>query len=342
MPARALYFTGERSVELRDHPVPTPDDDEVRVRTRVSAVSPGTELLVYRDEVPGSVDLDERIPALSGGYPLRYGYAAVGEVTATGGAVDDAWRGRRVFAFHPHDTHFCLSPDELVPVPDGVGDAAATLLPTAETAVTVGLDAAPAVGERAVVFGQGLVGLATTALLAAYPLDALVAVDPQPERQSLAAAHGATETDPPADVRDAFDPSGPGVTGRATDGADLAVELSGNPAALDDAVAVTGYDGRVLVGSWYGTKRADLDLGGRFHRSRVSIESTQVSTIDPARRGRWSRERRIDAAWTHVDRLDADSLLAERVSLEDASAAYRRLDGPDSPVGVLLDHREVT
>jgi threonine dehydrogenase-like Zn-dependent dehydrogenase len=295
--------------------------------------------LIYRGDLPDGVALDERIDALSGDYPMRYGYAAVGDVTATGRDVDDDWRGRTVFAFHPHETHFCLTPADIVPVPDGVDPAAATLLPTAETAVTVALDAAPAVDEAAVVFGQGLVGLATTALLAAYPLADLVAVDPRPERRTLALDHGATEALAPGDVADRFDPSPPGSEGTATDGADLAVELSGNPEALDDAVAATGYDGRVLVGSWYGSKSVDLDLGGRFHRSRVAVESTQVSTIDPDRRGRWTRERRLDAAWAHLDRLDADRLLARRVPLADAPAAYRRLDGPDGPVGTLFDHR---
>ena len=339
-PARTVQFTGDRGVSVRDHPVPDPDPDEVRVRTRFSAVSPGTELLVYRGDLPEGVDLDERIDALSGGYPMRYGYAAVGDVAATGRGVDDDWLGRTVFAFHPHETQFCLPPANLVPVPDGVDPAAATLLPTAETAVTVALDAAPAVGERVAVFGQGLVGVATTALLASYPLADLVGVDPRADRRDLARDHGATEALSPAALGDRFAPSGPGPEGAATDGADLAVELSGAPDALDDAVAVTGYDGRVLVGSWYGAKPVDLDLGGRFHRSRIAVEATQVSTIDPDRRGRWTRERRLDAAWTHLERLDADRLLADRVPLGDAPEAYRRLDGPDAPVTTLFDHRE--
>lgn len=311
----------------------------MRVRTRFSAVSPGTELLVYRGDLPTDVPVDERIEALSGDYPMPYGYAAVGEVTKTGSETDDRWLGRTVFAFHPHETHFCRPPADLVPVPDGVDPAAATLLPTAETAVNVALDADPAVDERVVVFGQGSVGVATTALLAAYPLSDLVAVDPRPERRELARAHGATDALAPDAVADRFEPSAPGPEGRATDGADLVVELSGNPVALDDALGAAGYAGRVLVGSWYGNKPVDLDLGGRFHRSRVAVEPTQVSTIDPARRGRWTRERRLDAAWTHLDRLDADSLLERQVPLSEAPEAYRRLDGSDPPVGTLFDHR---
>jgi threonine dehydrogenase-like Zn-dependent dehydrogenase len=339
MAARALYFPGDRSVEVREEPVSDPAPDELRVRARVSAVSPGTERQVYRGDPPPDVAAADRFRSLSGSYPLRYGYAVVGDVVAVGRAVPDDRVGETVFAFHPHQTEFCVPVEDTFAVPDDVAPRTAALFPTAETAVTVALDARPAVGERAVVFGQGPVGLATTALLAAHPLDETVAVDPRGERRRLAAAHGATETLAPGAVRDRFAPSSPAPGDAAPDGADLAVELSGVPSALDDAVAVTGYDGRVLVGSWYGTDPVELDLGARFHRSRVAVESTQVSTIDPARRGRWTRERRAATAWRHLDRLDADALLPETVPLDDAPAAYDRLDGPESPLGVVFDHR---
>ena len=64
-------------------------------------------------------------------------------------------------------------------------------------------------------------------------------------------------------------------------GADLTYELSGAPAALDQAIRITGFSGRVVIGSWYGTKRASLDLGGRFHRSRIRLISSQVSSLSP-------------------------------------------------------------
>lgn len=80
-------------------------------------------------------------------------------------------------------------------------------------------------------------------------------------------------------------------------GADLTFELSGNPDALDAAVSSTGYDGRIVVGSWYGTKPTELNLCGRFYRSRIRLSSSQVSTIDPMLRGRWGRSRRMNLAW---------------------------------------------
>lgn len=321
-PARSLYFEAPGEVALRERPVPDPDPDEVRVRTLTSAISAGTELLVYRDEVPSDLPVDETLPAFDGEtftYPLRYGYAAVGRVTACGAAVDDDWRGRRVLAYNPHETHFTATPSSLVPLPDGMGDGTAALLPTAETAATLALDAAPRLGERVVVHGAGPVGLTTTGFLAAFPLDELAVVDPAERRREAAAEFGADAAVAPSRLDSLLD--------RHPDGMDAAIELSGNPAALDDAVDAVGYDGRVVVGSWYGERDARLSFDGHFHRDRVEIRSSQVSTLDPPLRGRWTRDRRLETAMERLDDLPVDRLITHRVPFDEASDAYDLLDG---------------
>lgn len=172
MPARALCFRGPEDIAVVEEPIPEPDPGEALVETEYSAISPGTELLLYSGMAPGDLPADETISALDGDldYPLRYGYAAVGRVAAVGDAVADSWLDRRVFAFHPHASHFRLPPAELHPVPEGCSPAEATLLPNVEAAVNFCMDAQPVVGERAVVFGQGVLGLLTTALLAQFRL----------------------------------------------------------------------------------------------------------------------------------------------------------------------------
>ncbi|WP_224336878.1 zinc-dependent alcohol dehydrogenase [Haloprofundus halobius] len=346
MPTRTVTFTAPREVRVTESPVPTPEADELLVETEYSGVSPGTELLIYRGEAPKSLDADETIGALGGSldYPLRYGYAAVGTVAAAGDAVDDDWLDRRVFAFNPHESHFCATPDELHTVPDDCSMAAASLLPNVETAVNFAMDGRPMVGERVVVFGQGLVGLLTTAVLSSFPLDELVTVDRIETRRDLSRAFGADESVPPDEVEDRFDPSGPSVDGdapgRTSGGADLTFELSGNPEALNTAIGVTEYDGRVVVGSWYGTKPATLDLGGRFHRSRIRLENSQVSTLDPSLRGRWDSDRRLDVAWDRLAELDVERLLTHRVPVTEAARAYERLDTePSDAVGILFTYR---
>ncbi|WP_440769253.1 zinc-binding dehydrogenase [Natronorubrum sp. DTA28] len=334
--ARSLYFTGPRAVDVRSHPLPEPGPDEVRVRTIASAISAGTEGLLYRGEAPTELPADEELEAFDGdlSFPLQYGYAAVGEVTAVGADVDDAWIGRPVFAYNAHESRFLADPETLLPVPDGVSPREATLFANLETAVTFLLDGAPLLGERVAVFGQGTVGLLTTALLARTPLEALVVFEPTEQRRRCAERFGADRALDPAEGEfpDVFREI-------AGDRADLTYELSGDPDALDDAIATTGFDGRVLVGSWYGTKPATLDLGGRFHRDRIEIRSSQVSTLDPRLSGRWSRERRHDLTWEWLKRLEVSELLTHDVPLENAEEAYELLEErPGEAIQVLLTY----
>jgi 2-desacetyl-2-hydroxyethyl bacteriochlorophyllide A dehydrogenase len=346
MTRRSLYFVAPGEVELREEPIPEPAADQLLIRTELSAISPGTELLVYNGNVPGDLAADPNLDALSGSlsYPLKYGYAAVGVVEGVGDEVDADWLGRRVFAFHPHESHFCATVDELHPVPEGLSAEQATLLPTVETAVTLVQDGEPKLGERAVVFGQGLIGLVTTAVLAQFPLQQLVTVDYSAARRARSRELGATDSVHPAELGEALTLPGeqsadtPPTAGEPA-GADLTYELSGNPEALDAAVSATGYDGRIVVGSWYGTKPTELDLGGRFHRSRISLTSSQVSTIDPSLRGRWDRERRMELAWQQLRERDLGELLTDRYPLAEAAAAYDALAAStDGMVGTLFSY----
>ncbi|WP_435094245.1 zinc-dependent alcohol dehydrogenase [Halorubrum sp. N11] len=333
----ALYFTAPETVDIRETVVGPPDDDELLVDTRVSAISAGTELLVYRDQTPPDFPADEALDTLDGdlSYPLQYGYATSGVVREVGDTVDSDWVGRSVFSFVPHQTSFRATPDSVITLPPGTTAATGSLLPSVETATNIVLDAAPRLGERAVVFGAGVIGLCVTRLLAAFPLESLVVVDPIERRRALAAEFGADRTTTPA----ALDGAVPAGTGSAVDGVDLAIELSGQPSALDDAIDVVGYDARIVVGSWYGTKREPIDLGGRFHRDRIDIVSSQVSTISPELRGRWDRDRRMDAALDRLDRIPTDELITHRIPFERAAEAYELLDSePDAAVQVILEH----
>src|SRR6202451_4724030 len=133
VPARALFHTAPRCVEIRELPTPRPAAGEVLVRTACSGVSSGTERLGYRRGRPAELAPDDTNAALGGtfSYPFAYGYACVGEVAESGQAV---------FAFHPHQDVFAARVDELIPLP-GIDPASATLLPLVETALQVTLDA---------------------------------------------------------------------------------------------------------------------------------------------------------------------------------------------------------
>jgi len=327
MTGRALYFTGPEAVEVREKPVADPGPEQVRVRTERSAISPGTELLVYRDEVPSELSTDETIESLDGTftYPLKYGYATVGRVTAVGETVDDEWLDRRVFAFNPHESHFLADPETLVPTT--LDPEQAVFIPNAEAAANFVMDGRPRFGARVAVFGQGPVGLLTTAMLAEFPLSTLLAVDPCATRRARAEALGADRAVPPGGLADLADP------------VDIAFELSGNPAALDDAIDVTGYAGQVIVGSWYGTKDVSLDLGEAYHRSHIRVRSSQVSRIDPDHADRWDKDRRLDEVCAWLAETDLSALHTHAFDIERAPEAYRLLDDrPDDAVQVTLTY----
>ena len=320
-----------------------PAGDQILVQTLVSAVSAGTELLIYRGEWPPNLPVDESIPALQGAfqYPLKYGYACVGRVLQVGSEVDPSWTGQLVFAFNPHESHFLSRPQDLVPLPPDLPPERAGLLPNMETAVAFVMDGRPLIGERVVVFGQGVVGLLTTALLSRFSLGGLYALDRFALRRDRSVALGADSAFDPADPL-AMDSLMTFLEMERGGGADLTYELSGNPAALDQAISVTGFGGRVVVGSWYGAKRADIDLGGKFHRGRIKLVSSQVSTLEPELSGRWTKKRRLNLAIGMLRKLNTLDLTSHRFPISNADEAYALLaQNPGDALQVVLTYEGI-
>jgi len=340
---QALYFLQPYEVEVRGEPMPVPEPGQVLVRTAVSAISPGTEMLFYRGQVPPDMAVDSSIEELKNtvSYPLKYGYAAVGRVISVGQGVDSHWLGQMVFLFHPHESHFITAVANLHPLPQGLPAETAVFLPLMETAVSFLMDGQPLIGEQVALLGQGIVGLLTTALLAQYPLACLVTFDHFPLRRRWSrrlGAHGALDpgaADTPEQLQSYFGKNQPYA------GADLVYELTGNPQALDEAIALVGYDGRVLIGSWYGQKQAPLALGGRFHRNHVRLISSQVSSIAPRWRGRFDQARRLQITWSQLKRHQPEKLITHRFPLAQAAQAYQLLEqSPGSAVQIIFTYED--
>jgi len=326
---QSLFFTAPRAVEWRTSEAPQPRNGELRVRTALSAISSGTELLIYRGDAPQQLSADETISALGGGlqFPLKYGYACVGEIEAIGADVDASWLGRRVFAFNPHETHFVARVSDVHVIPDDVAYEDAAFLPNMETAVNFLLDGAPLIGEVVAVVGQGVVGLLTTMLLAQMPLSKLITLDRLESRRARSLQYGADVSLDPSAIQQ----------NNLVECADLCYELSSKPAALDTAIELTRFSGRIVIGSWYGNARANVDLGGRFHRSRIQLISSQVSTLTPTLHTRWDKTRRFEVAWQMIRALKPSQLITHRLPFEQAAAAYSALDQqPDQTLQALL------
>jgi len=120
---------------------------------------------------------------------------------------------------------------------------------------------------------------------------------------------------------------------------DLVYELTGSPTVLNDAIELTTYSGRIVIGSWYGEKKTEINLGGSFHHSRIKLISSQVSTIQPELRGRWDKSRRFQIAWKALERIKPEQWITHRFSLEDASQAYQLLDeNPQETIQIIFTY----
>jgi 2-desacetyl-2-hydroxyethyl bacteriochlorophyllide A dehydrogenase len=314
MKAQALVFVAPGRVELRKVDAGRPGDGEVLVRTAYSGISSGTEMLAYRGELDPELVLDETIGSLGGtfAYPFAYGYSCAGHVE--GGALAE---GTAVFAFHPHQDRFVAAASDVVAV-GALPPRQATLFPLVETALQVSLDAGPVLGELIVVVGLGAVGVLVGLMLTRAGARVLGA-EPRAWRRRAAAAVGLRTVRPeelPALVAD--------ETGGA--GVPLVVEASGNPEALASSLPLLAHEGTALVASWYGSKPVTLPLGAEFHRRRLQVRSTQVSTIPVHLQGRWSVKRRRAAALELMSELPLQALATHEFALADASSAFAAVD----------------
>ena len=331
MQCRSLWFEGREKVWLRDEPLRDPGSHEVLIQTLVSAISSGTEMLFYKGEIEEGTEVDASLEGYRGRleYPLPYGYASVGRIAGAGPGADSALVGRLAFVFLPHASAFVVPDDRIALVPEGIEAEDAAFLASAETAVNLVLDAAPLLGERVSVFGLGVIGLLTIGLLARFPLGHLSGWDLHPRRREAAVLFGAGAADPAVSPPE-----------RGTE--DLAIEVSGSAEGFLQALASCRFSGRLVVGSWFGTASRSRAVGGfdtRFHRNRVRIISSQVSTIEPGLSGRWSRERRLEAAWNALRFLRPSRLITQRVAFSRAQEAYRLIAGsPKDTIQVMLVH----
>jgi 2-desacetyl-2-hydroxyethyl bacteriochlorophyllide A dehydrogenase len=331
--ARALYFVRPGTVELREELL-RPLPGQVRVRSRLMGISHGTELLAFRGQLPVGLEADAALKSLPGRleYPLKYGYSNCGVVEqAVPGAGQRA--GQRVFAFYPHQDLFDAEPEDLVALPAGVSDEQAVFLPNLETALGIVHDTAVRLGESVLVIGLGVVGLLTSALLLRSGVGQLIAVEPLALRREQAERLGCralSSEEPRLGERIAE------LTGGR--GPDAAINCSGAEAALQLALDTLCFEGTLVEASWYGSRRVSLELGSAFHRRRLRLVASQVSSVAAALGPRWDKRRRLALAVELLPALDPSRYITHRFPLARAQEAFELLDRhPERVLQVVLE-----
>jgi threonine dehydrogenase-like Zn-dependent dehydrogenase len=305
--AQAFWLRAPGSGEIRPLTLPRPGRDEVMVRTLRSAVSRGTETLVFRGGVPPAQYEAMRAPYQEGEFPgpVKYGYLNVGVVEE--GPPELC--GRTVFCLYPHQTAYVVPASAVSVVPEGVPPARAVLAGTVETAINALWDLGPLLGDRVTIVGAGMVGCCVARLLSRFPAVQVTLVDVDASRAGVAAALGV----------------GFALPADAADDRDLVVHASATSAGLQRALELLAPEGTVIDLSWYGDQEVRLSLGGAFHTRRLAIRASQVSTLSPARRGRRTSADRMALALDLLRDPGFDALLSGKSSFNELPDVMSRL-----------------
>jgi threonine dehydrogenase-like Zn-dependent dehydrogenase len=320
--ARAFWLRAPGTGEVRTVALPRPGPDDVVVRTLCSAISRGTETLVFHGRVPPSQYAAMRAPFQQGDFPapLAYGYLNVGVVEHGPSAL----LGRTVFCLYPHQTRYVVPAAAVTPVPDGVPPGRAVLAGTVETAVNALWDAAPLVGDRIAVVGGGMVGCSVAAVLAGFPGVRVELVDVDPARAAVAAVLGVGFASPEA----------------AAGECDLVVHASATPAGLARSLELLAVEGEVVELSWYGDRPVSVPLGEAFHSRRLAIRCSQVGAVAPARRVRRGYPDRMALALRLLADPVFDVLVTREVRFADLPSALPAIVDEPSALGVRVTYGE--
>ena len=304
--ARQFWLSAPGRGEIVQAELPPRRHDDVLVRTVYSAISRGTESLVFRGEVPPSQYEAMRAPFQEGEFPgpVKYGYMNVGRVEEGPDSTPYELKDRLVFCLYPHQDVYCVPFAAVTSVPDDVPAERAVLAANMETAVNVLWDARPAAGDRIVVIGAGVVGLLIAWLCRQIPGASVTVVDRNPMRASIAGELGVSFLgEPPHDSN-----------------CDLVVHASGQAEGLTSALAIAGVEATIVDASWYGNRLVPLPLGEAFHSRRLTLKSSQVGHIPPERAPRWSPRRRMKLALDLLRDGRLDALITGESSFDDLPA----------------------
>ncbi len=347
---RGAVFLGNRTVELRNFPDPTPGPGEVVIEMKASGMC-GSDLKFYRSP-PGAA---QAALGLGGNAePFIAGHEPCGVVAARGPGVAEreAPIGQRVMDHHysgcgvckhcrvgwsqlcregivvygvtangGHAGYLKVPARTLVPLPDELSfiEGAAVSCGTG-TAYGALKRMQLAGGASLAVFGQGPVGLSAT-LLGARMGARVIAVETNPERLALARQFGAAAA---VDASKAdFEKELRELT--RGEGVDLAIDCTGAAPARLAAVRAARTWGTVCFVGEGG--EVTLDVSRDMLRKQLTlIGSWTFSAMGQAECARFVADNEIDL----------EKIFSHRWKLEQAAEAYRVFDTQSTGKGVIV------
>ena len=346
---RGVVFTGERRLEIREFPDPSPGPGEVVLEIKASGMC-GSDLKGYR-AVGGAASLG--FTNASG--PIIAGHEPCGVVVAIGAGVaaNQARIGARVMQHHyrgcgvceqcstgwmqlcvdgvaevygvtghgAHAKYLKCPARTLVPLPDALSFEAGAAISCGTGTAWGALQRLGLQGNHVIaIFGQGPVGLSATQLAVAMGAR-VIALDVSDARLARAQQFGADHVINPTSAGEVVQAIRDLTHGR---GADLSLDTSSAPAARAQAVRCVRTWGKACyVGEG---DSVTLDVSPDLLRRQVTlIGSWTFSTVGQAACAQFIADRGIDV----------DSLFTHRWKLDQAVEAYQLFDTQTAGKGVI-------
>jgi len=342
---RELLLIAPREVKLaqiEDRPL---QKGEVRALAVYSAISHGTELLLYRGISPfhdSHFSTERRLfvkQQEQTSYPLRLGYEWLGVVEEVGTEVDSFTRGALVHLPLPHaECHIfeaaAMAKLGVTPLPEAMPQRNALFLNSAGIALQAVHDANIQLGDQVVVFGLGSLGLLALQMARLSGAGLLIAVDINEQRAGIAQRMGADMVLNPRteDIGYALREIG--------SGADVAIEFSGSTTALHQAIRSVRMAGRVVAAGFYQGGAGDLRLGEEWLHNRISMVASQQG---------WGNAHRNTPCWDRArlrttsinlllnGTLEVSALISNRFKFADIADAYELIDS-SAPLKVIIEY----
>jgi 2-desacetyl-2-hydroxyethyl bacteriochlorophyllide A dehydrogenase len=312
--ALAVVNVAPNRVELREVCVPDPGADEVVVLTRHSMISNGTERSVLAAErkygrVAGGPDAPP--------FPQVGGYQKVGIVEAVGRNVRSISEGEWVFAtlgrteLHefPMAGHIAVSVTnqaEVLKLPPRLDPVAASGLVLTQVGYNHGTRPPVTEGSRAIVVGDGLVGLWAAETLQARGT-AVLLIGKHDERLRTFQMEGASRTVNArhADVDAAVAEFAPG-------GAPVVVDTLTTTEGLHSSLRLLAHDGHIVAGGYY--------VEGHHLINYMELAMREATLYAP---GGWTRPRlERTMSWIAQGKLRVLDKITHRWPIARAPEAY--------------------
>lgn len=280
---RAIRTLDGTEFYLREYTLPDLGANDVRVQVQFASPKHGTEgqllsgsvfsqkrwdseLRMFLPSPPETADAPAPPPLERG-----IGNMIVGVVTETGASVTRWKPGDRVFGSGQiREIHQCAEA-KLRPL-EGLTPEDAVCAEPAHVAFVAVRDGNVRIGDDVAVYGLGAIGLLAVQIARAGGANRVFAVDPLPARRAAALAMGADA---------AFDPLRSDAAleikiATQKHGVDVAIETSGNGAALHDAVRCIRQCGTVVHVPWGPKDASQLHLNEEFHHNRPTLVGSQA------------------------------------------------------------------